>query len=105
MDGVVCARFQEVSGLDAPHGAPRTVLMFRRGAISGPALWQWRREGSASQRDGALAMLDGSGAVKARWLFRAARISKWVGPDLQAKGGADVEMRTLELVCEGIDLA
>jgi hypothetical protein len=104
IDGVRSARFQVVSGLDAPHGTARTTLILRRGLITGPVLWDWRKQGNVPLRNGALVMLDGFGGEKGRWRFKGARISKWVGPDLKAKGGGDVAMKTLELACEELDL-
>jgi phage tail-like protein len=103
IDDAVCARFQDAAGLDVPLGAPRTTVKLKRGFTTGPGLWTWRRQGNVPPKDGALVMLDGSGAEKGRWLLRAARISKWVGPDLKAQGGNDVAMTMLELTCERIE--
>jgi T4-like virus tail tube protein gp19 len=105
IDGAVCARFQEVSGLDLPHGTTRTTIILKRGIITGPGLWAWRKQGNVPLKNGALVMLGGSGAEKGRWKFQGGRISKWVGPEFQAKGGGDVAMKTLELTCEEIGLA
>ena len=104
MDGVVYARFQEVSGLDTPHGTTRKTIILRRGVITGQGLWGWRKQGNVPLRNGALVMLSSSGAERGRWKFQGARISKWVGPELSAKGGGDVAMKLLELACEGIEL-
>jgi hypothetical protein len=103
-DGSVCARFQQVAGLDVPHGTPRSTMILKRGIITGPVLWEWRRQGNVPPRGGALAMLDSSGAVRGRWKFQSARIVKWVGPELNAKGGGNATMAVLELACEGIEL-
>jgi phage tail-like protein len=104
VDGATCARFQEVAGLDTPHGTARTTLILRRGIVRGAGgLWDWRKQGNVPLKNGALAMLDPSGAVKGRWRFQGARITKWVGPEFNAKGG-DVSMKTLELTCEKIEL-
>ena len=102
IDGVVYARFQEVNGLDVPHGTPRKTIILKRGIVSGPGLWAWRKQGNVPLRSGALVLLDGAGAVRGRLPFRGCRISQWVGPAFNAKGG-DVAMKTLELTCEGID--
>ncbi len=105
IDGIVCARFQDVSGLDVPHAVQRRVIALKRGITVGPMLWTWRAQGNVPPRDGSLVMLDGSGAERGRWNFQAGRISKWVGPGLNAKGGGDVAMEMLELSFERIEEA
>lgn len=105
IDGAVCARFQGANGLDAPLGTPRTTLTLRRGVTIGPALAVWRSLGGVPPRDGSLVMLDGAGAEKGRWALQAGRISKWIGPDLKAKGGAGVAITLLEVKCKRIDEA
>ncbi len=102
IDGVVCARFQDASGLDAPHGTPRTTITLKRGATTGPALWTWRSQGNVPSKNGSLILLDASGAERGRWRFEGARVSKWAGPGFNAKG-RDVAMDLIELTCERIE--
>lgn len=104
LDGRVCARFQAVSGLDVPYGAPRTTLTLRRGVTTGQALPAWRRQGNFPLRNGSLVMVDESGVEKGRWRLEGGRISKWTGPTLAAKGSGDVAIQILELTCERIDV-
>ena len=103
IDGVVCASFQDATGLDVPHGTPRKTITFRRGATIGAALPAWRSQGGVPPKDGRLVMLDGTGVEKGRWGFQAGRISKWIGPDLKAKHGLGAAITILELTCERID--
>jgi hypothetical protein len=48
-------------------------------------------------------MRDGAGAERGRWNFHAARVSKWIGPDLLRTTGDGVAVRLLELTCDSID--
>ncbi|MBZ5582059.1 MAG: phage tail protein [Acidobacteriia bacterium] len=104
IDGSICARFQDAAGLDVPHGAPRRTIILRRGVTTGPTLWTWRSQGNVPPKDGSLVMLDASGAERGRWRFQGGRVSKWVGPGFNAKGG-DVVMDLVELTCERIEEA
>lgn len=121
------AGFADVSGLsneityseyregDDPLNSVRKIpntykggdITLKRGLAGDLALWKWierTRAGDPKSRATVTVNLmaeDGSGPV-ATWHLDGARPSKWTGPTLAAKGGGEVAMEELTLVCEDI---
>jgi phage tail-like protein len=127
VDGIQRGGFHEVSGLDSGQeaiayreGNEKTSsvrklpglrkdpnLVFKRGITQDLELWQWRKlvlDGQIVQarRNGAIILLDDTGADVARWVFVNAWPSKYIGPRLNATGN-EVAIETLELVHEGLE--
>jgi phage tail-like protein len=63
------------------------------------------RDGVADRRQVTITLLDEARNAVASWKLRNAQPKKWTGPTLAAKGGGDVAMEELHLVCEGIEYA
>ncbi|WP_270938501.1 phage tail protein [Falsiroseomonas oryzae] len=127
--GEIKAGFSDVSGLSTevtyadyrngtdPANRPRKVpLMYKagdvtlkRGLIGGLDLFQWIdqvRQGKQDARATVVVELmseDRAGVVMS-WKLTNARPSKYTGPTLAAKGGTDVAMEELTLVCEDIGI-
>lgn len=125
--GAIDAAFSDVSGLtneisyseyregaddtNAVRKIPNTYkagdVTLKRGVIGSLNLWKWvelTRSGNPDSRAVVIIELmaeDGQGPV-ATWTLQGARPSKWTGPTLAAKGGGDVAMEELTLVCEDI---
>lgn len=126
IDGVVSAGFTDVSGLAAevepvdyregnepmhvrklPGLRKFSNVTLKRGLTTDRGLWTWFKtglDGALERRTVTIVLLDDDRAPVLRWTLRAAWITKWEGPQLAAKGGADVAIETIELVHEGLDL-
>lgn len=128
IDGLTAAAFSEVSGLTAEtgvieyrtgdmRGAVRKLpgirkyanLVLKRGMTSNLELWAWFKtvlDGQVppDRRSGAVVLLDDEGREVLRWQFIRAWPCKYEGPTLNAKGGGDVAIETLELAHEGLSL-
>jgi phage tail-like protein len=126
IDGISIAAFCEVSGLvseteviEYRTGSDRlnTVrklpgltkyanIVLRRGITQDNQLWQWRKaieQGTIDRRDGAIVLLDDERTPVRRWRFSEGWITKFEGPDLNAKGN-DVAIETIEIAHEGLTL-
>ena len=123
------AGFSDVSGLGTevtyadyrvgtdPANRPRKVpLMYKandvtlkRGLAGGLDFFQWIdqvRQGKQDARATVVIelMSEDRAAVVMTWKLTNARPSKYTGPTLAAKGGTDVAMEELALVCEDIGM-
>jgi phage tail-like protein len=124
IDGVQSASFSEVSGLDSetdvieyrtgtdpvarkiPGLTKFTNVTLKRGLTKDRSLWDWRQsvvQGQVERKNGAIILLDASGAEVVRFRFRNGWPCKWEGPDLNARGN-DVAIETLEIAHEGLEL-
>ena len=123
IDGVAVAAFSEVSGLESETdvieyrtgGEINTVrklpgltkhpnLVLRRGVTQDAELWNWRRsvvDGNVERRNGSIVLLDDDRTPILRWNFSQGWISKWTGPNLNAKGN-EVAIETIEIAHEGL---
>jgi phage tail-like protein len=125
--GEIKAGFSDVSGLSTevtyadyrvgtdPANRPRKVpLMYKagditlkRGLMGGLDLFQWMDQVRQGRQDARATVViellseDRAGVVMS-WKLINARPSKYTGPTLAAKGGTDVAMEELTLVCEDI---
>jgi phage tail-like protein len=71
------------------------------------AFWTWFaevRDGNFSRRDVVIDLLDEEGNVVLRWLVRRAWPAVFEFSLLDAQGN-DVLIETMELACEGVDIA
>jgi len=83
-------------------------VTLKRGLIGYVDLWSWTqlvRQGNMTARATVVIALraEDNAAPVATWTLTNARPSKWTGPTLAAKGGSDVAMEELTLVCEDIE--
>ncbi len=81
-------------------------ITLKRGLMGSEDLWQWLegvRTGTADPRDVRITLLDEARNEVATFKLRNAQPKKWVGPTLAAKGGGEVAMEELHLVCEDVD--
>jgi phage tail-like protein len=123
IDGVALAAFSEVSGLESETAVieyrtgvePGTVrklpgltkhsnIVLRRGVTRDAELWNWRRtvvDGKVDRRNGSIVLLDEDRTPVLRWNFRNGWISKWSGPDLNAKAD-EIAIETIEIAHEGL---
>ncbi|MEP4888897.1 MAG: phage tail protein [Aliiglaciecola sp.] len=79
-------------------------ITLKRGLIGSTALWEWLTNVSAGAHEPRLVvitLLDEARDAVASWELRNAQPKKWTGPTLAAKGGGEVAMEELSLVCEG----
>lgn len=81
-------------------------VTLKRGLVGSTKLYAWLK----SVADGAFApttltitLLDEARQPVATWVLRDAQPKKWVGPTLAAKGGGEVAMEELHVVCGGIE--
>jgi phage tail-like protein len=127
--GEIKAGFSDVSGLDTevtyadyrvgtdPANRPRKVALMhkagdvtlKRGLAGGLDLFEWidlARQGSQDAKASVVIelMSEDRSQVVCAWKLTNAQPSKWTGPTLAAKGGTDVAMEELALVCENIDM-
>ena len=58
-------------------------------------------DGQVDRRSGSIVLLDDDRTEVLRWNFSDGWISKWVGPDLNAKGN-EVAIETIEIAHEGL---
>jgi phage tail-like protein len=126
IDGISVAAFCEVSGLASEtavieyrNGSDRanTVrklpgltkyanIVLKRGVTQDTQLWQWRKaieQGTPDRRSGAIVLLDDERNPVRRWRFSEGWITKFEGPDLNAKGN-DVAVETIEIAHEGLTI-
>ena len=124
IEGLTVAEFSEVSGLESETavieyrtGADRVTrklpgltkfgsLVLRRGLTENAELWNWRKtvvDGNVERKNGAVVLLADDGTEVMRWNFRNGWISKWAGPEFNAKS-SDVAIETIEIAHEGIEL-
>jgi phage tail-like protein len=124
IDGVQSAAFSEVSGLESetdvieyrtgtdlvtrkiPGLTKYGNITLKRGLTKDRDLWNWRLsvvEGQVERKNGAIVLLDASGAEVVRFGFRNGWPCKWEGPALNARGN-DVAIETLEIAHEGLEL-
>ena len=123
IDGVAIAAFSEVSGLESetevieyrtgaesntvrklPGLTKHANIVLRRGLTQDDELWNWRKtvvDGNVERRNGAIVLLDDDRADVLRWNFSQGWISKWTGPDLNAKAN-EVAIETIEIAHEGL---
>ena len=95
-----------VHKLPGIHKAGDVTL--KRGLIASLDLWNWVnqvRRGNMDARATVVIQLlsEDHAATVASWKLINARPSKWTGPTLAAKGGSDVAMEELTLVCEDLE--
>ncbi|GAA6184712.1 MULTISPECIES: phage tail protein [Alteromonadaceae] len=79
-------------------------VTLKRGLIGSTSLWEWLSNVSAGAHEPRLVvitLLDEAREAVASWELRKAQPKKWTGPSLAAKGGGEVAMEELSLVCEG----
>lgn len=78
-------------------------ITLKRGLIGNVALWDWLKNvgnGAHEPRMVVITLLDEARNPVASWELRKAQPKKWTGPTLAAKGGGEVAMEELSLVCE-----
>jgi phage tail-like protein len=84
-------------------------ITLKRGLIGATDLYEWIkavREGDQSARRSVTIQLrDEAGQnTVMTWRLTNARPTKWTGPSLNAKGGTDVAIEELVLVCEDLTI-
>jgi phage tail-like protein len=94
--------FAEASGLSRKlHGIRKfNNITLKRGYVSAQAFSDWLND-VHSTRDVVLMLRDEAGATVASWQLSKARVTKYAGPTLNAKG-TDVAIEELELSGEGL---
>jgi phage tail-like protein len=86
------------------HKADDVTL--KRGVVGSDDLFAWVREardGVIDKRSVRITLLDEARNAVSTWTLMAAQPKKWVGPTLAAKGGGEVAVEELHLVCEGVE--
>lgn len=81
-------------------------VTLKRGLVGSDDLFQWLktvRDGEADMRNVSITVLDEAREPVATIRLRNVQPKKWTGPTLAAKGGGEVAMEELLLVCEGIE--
>jgi phage tail-like protein len=81
-------------------------ITLKRGLIGSLDLFQWVqevREGHNGHRTVTITVMDEARNPVATFKLTNAQPKKWVGPTLAAKGGGEVAMEELHLVCESVD--
>lgn len=126
IDGVTQAGFAECSGLTTetdpieyrngdeditvrklPGLKKFTNIALKRGYTDSKDLWQWRKkvmDGQTERQGGSVVLLNEARQEALRWNFREGWPCKWEGPGLNAKNN-ETAIETLEICCEGIELA
>jgi phage tail-like protein len=97
-------RFNTVRKVSNTHKVDDVTL--KRGLVGSTDLIEWVktvRDGGHDPRSVTIVLLDEAHEPVASWKLRNAQPKKWVGPTLSGKGGAEVAMEELHLVCEGIE--
>lgn len=112
--------------LKFPEGGSVGIITLKRGITSGPGsdlLYRWQRDVMSGSFDTtnnpnrrpadsnqdidnkvAVILLDETGRPLKRWLLFRPFPVKWTGPELKA-AASEVAIETLELACEGVELA
>jgi phage tail-like protein len=126
IDGISIAAFCEVSGLvseteviEYRTGSDRanTVrklpgltkyanIVLKRGITKDNQLWNWRKaieQGTPDRRSGAIVLLDDEHTPVKRWRFSEGWVTKFDGPDLNAKAN-EVAIETIEIAHEGLTI-
>ncbi|MDX2418967.1 MAG: phage tail protein [Xanthomonadales bacterium] len=78
-------------------------ITLKRGLVGSTALFMWLKKVGDGEHDPRLVtvtLLDEARNPVSTWELRNAQPKKWTGPTLAAKGGSDVAMEELSLVCE-----
>lgn len=78
-------------------------ITLKRGLIGSTSLWDWLKSVSIGVHEPRLVvitLMDEARNAVASWELRKAQPKKWTGPSLAAKGGGEVAMEELSLVCE-----
>jgi len=99
-------RFNTVRKISNTHKVDDVTL--KRGVVGSDDLWNWLkgvRDGTADPRNVTVTLLDEARNPVVTWSLRNAQPKKWTGPTLAAKGGSDVAMEELSLVCEGLEIS
>ena len=99
-------RFNTVRKISNTHKVDDVTL--KRGVVGSDDLWNWLkgvRDGTADPRNVTVTLLDEARNPVVTWSLRNAQPKKWTGPTLAAKGGSDVAMEELSLVCEGLEVS
>jgi phage tail-like protein len=99
-------RFNTVRKVPNTHKVDDVTL--KRGVVGSDDLWNWLkgvRDGTADPRNVRVTLLDEARNPVVTWSLRNAQPKKWTGPTLAAKGGGDVAMEELSLVCEGLEVS
>ncbi len=96
-------RFNTVRKIPNTHKVDDVTL--KRGLVGSTDIKDWLKtvaEGTPDPRSVTITLLDEARQAVATWVLRQAQPKKWTGPTLAAKGGGEVAMEELSLVCEGI---
>jgi phage tail-like protein len=84
------------------------AITLKRGLVSTTDLWDWLKEvrdGAYKPRGITITLLDESRQNPVMtWQITNAQPQKWTAPPLNAKGGTDVAIEELTLVCEGVEV-
>jgi len=99
-------RFNTVRKISNTHKVDDVTL--KRGVVGSDDLWNWLkgvRDGTADPRNVTVTLMDEARNPVVTWSLRNAQPKKWTGPTLAAKGGGDVAMEELSLVCEGLEIS
>jgi phage tail-like protein len=99
-------RFNTVRKIPNTHKVDDVTL--KRGVVGSDDLWNWLkgvRDGTADPRNVTVTLMDEARNPVVTWSLRNAQPKKWTGPTLAAKGGGDVAMEELSLVCEGLEIS
>jgi phage tail-like protein len=78
-------------------------VTLKRGLVGSMSLWDWLKKVSSGEHDPrgvVITLLDEARNSVASWELRNAQPKKWTGPTFAAKGGGEVAMEELSLVCE-----
>lgn len=78
-------------------------VTLKRGLVGNTSLFDWLKavgDGEHDPRLVTITLLDEARNPISSWELRNAQPKKWTGPTLAAKGGGEVAMEELSLVCE-----
>jgi phage tail-like protein len=126
IDGISVAAFSEVHGLASetevieyrtgsdklntvrklPGLTKYANIVLKRGITQDNQLWNWRKaieQGTIDRRSGTIVLLDDERKEVRRWHFSNGWVTKFDGPDLNAKGN-DVAIETIEIAHEGLTI-
>ena len=77
-------------------------VTLKRGVVSSQVLFNWLHT-VRSVRDSVLMLRDEAGAIVGLWKISKDRVTKYEGPPLDGKGGADVAMEELVIGYERLE--
>lgn len=83
-------------------------VTLKRGVVGSLDMFTWLKsymEGTADVRQVKITLLDEARNPVLTYRLRNAQPKKYTGPTLAAKGGGEVAMEELTLVCEGVEVA